>query len=154
MGLLRRVIAALAIILPILATPAIAHADTASDEPTTFATGFTIAPVGTVTVGAGGMKMGGGAALQVTVTCPTAGTVIDLVVEVSQTWQGQTTVGFSDWGPAITPCSPSGTTYRMPLEVFTDIFFHPGVITVTTSSVIGTTRTDFPTGEHVILRRA
>ena len=154
MGVFRRVLAVLAIALPVLAAPTIAHADIPSDQPTTFATGFTIAPVGTVTIGPGGLKMGGGAALTVTVTCPTDGTVIDLVVEVTQTWHGQTTVGFSDWGPLLTPCSPSGATYGMPLEVFTDVFFHPGVITVTASSVIGTTRTDFPTGQHIVLRRA
>jgi len=154
MGLFGRGLTVLAIVLPVAAAPSIADADTATDAPTTYATGFTIAPVGTLTLGAGGMKMGGGAALQVTVTCPTEGTVIDLVVAVSQEWQGQTTVGFSDWGPAVTPCSPSGTTYAMPLEVFTDIYFHPGVVTVTLASVVGTTQTDFPTGERVVLRPA
>lgn len=153
MRVFRRGLAVLAVVLPVAAAPTVAHADT-TDGPTTYATGFTIAPVGRLSVGANGMKMGGGATLEVTVTCPTEGTVIDLVVVASQVWQGQTTVGFSDWGPAITPCSPSGTVYQVPLEVFTDVFFHPGVITVTTASVIGTARTDFATGQRVILRPA
>ena len=154
MGVFGRVLAALTIVLPVAAAPTIAHAATPADAPTTYATGFAIAQVGTVRIGAGGMKLGGGATLRVRVTCATEGTVIDLVVAVSQVWQGQTTVGFSDWGPAITPCSPSGTDYLMPMEVFTNVSFHPGVITVTMASVIGTTQTDFPTGQHVILRRA